>query len=289
MLKVSTTIEEAYHYCKRLTLKADSNFALSFRFLPKTKKNAIYAVYAFNRCADDFADEITDAKDSLSKLGKWESMLDECYRGRAIQHPVMVAFTDAIQRYDIPKKPFLDAIKGFRMDLSINRYKTFKELKNYCELVAGTISTVSLHIFGLMDKKAFEFGKHLSFALQLTNIIRDVGKDIARNRIYMPVEELNRFHYTEEDLSSLKDNENFYELMRFQIKRAREYFIKANPLIDLIPHDSRFTVVMIGAIYFHLLKKISECGIPVLHDVVQLTKWEKFKVVARMRMNPTFV
>ena len=282
MNKSSTTLEEAYDYCKRLTLKADSNFAMSFRFLPKAKQNAIYTVYAFNRCADDFADEIPDADDGLSKLEKWEYLLNECYRGNPTQHPVMTAFTDVIQRYNIPKEPFQDALKGFKIDLSVNRYKSFDELKKYCNLVAGTISTISLHIFGFSDKNAFEFGKHLSYALQLTNIIRDVGKDIERNRIYIPLDELGRYNYSEKELSSLKANENFYRLMQFQIKRARGFFQKAVPLSGLVSRDSRFTVVMIGAVYLHLLKKICERGIPVLHKVVKLSRWEKFKVTAKM-------
>ena len=288
MKNISEQTAEAYAYCKRLTKKADSNFALSFLFLPKAKKNAIYAVYAFNRCADDFADEVLSTHDSMEKLEKWEYMLDECYRGKA-SHPVMIAFTDAIQRYNIPKKPFQDAIKGFKMDLSINRYKTFDDLKKYCDLVAGTISTISLHIFGFLDKKAFEFGKHLSYALQLTNIIRDIGKDIDRNRIYMPLDELCRFEYTENDLLSRRNNDKFYRLMRFQIERAQEFYKKANPLIRLIPRDTRFTVVMIGAVYLRLLKKISECGIPALQRVVRLTNWDKLKVIGKMHVKPTFL
>jgi len=288
MQNISKLTAEAYAYCRRLTRKADSNFALSFLFLPKAKKNAIYAVYAFNRCADDFADEVPNIHEGMEKLEKWEYMLDECYSGKA-SHPVMIAFTDAVQRYNIPKKPFQDAIQGFKMDLSTNRYKTFDDLKKYCDLVAGTISTISLHIFGFLDKKAFEFGKHLSYALQLTNIIRDVGNDIERNRIYMPLDELNRFEYTEDDLISRKSSDKFYRLMRFQIERAQEFYKKANPLIGLIPRDARFTVVMIGAVYLRLLRKISESGIPALHRVVQLTKWEKLKIIAKMRIKPTFL
>jgi len=288
MQNISEQTAEAYAYCKRLTQKADSNFALSFLFLPKAKKNAIYAVYAFNRCADDFADEVPNTHASMEKLEKWEYMLNECYNSKA-SHPVMIAFTDAIQRYNIPKKPFQDAIRGFKMDLSINRYKTFDDLKKYCDLVAGTISTISLHIFGFLDKKAFEFGKYLSYALQLTNIIRDVGKDIEQNRIYMPLDELSRFEYTEDDLISRRDNDKFYRLMRFQIERAREFYKKATPLIGLIPRDARFTVVMIGAVYLRLLRKIGECDIPALNRVVKLTKWEKLKVIAKMRVKPSFL
>lgn len=287
-MKNSTkTLDEAYNYCKNLTLKADSNFALSFRFLPREKQNAIYTVYAFNRCADDFADEISDVKESRGKLVKWEHMLNECYRGSPGSHPVMIAFAEVIERFQIPKKPFLDAIAGFKMDLSVNRFNSFDELQNYCDLVAGTISIISLHIFGYLDKDAFEYGKNLSYALQLTNIIRDVGKDLQKNRIYLPLDEISKFKYSEEELLSLKENENFFNLMQFQVERASKYFKNANPIINLIPRDARFTVVMIGAVYYRLLQKIVERRIPVLKSVIQLSGWEKFKITAKMRIKPS--
>jgi len=202
-------------------------------------------------------------------------------------HPVMIAFTEVIERFNIPKKPFLDAITGFKMDLSVNRYKSFDDLKNYCDLVAGTISIISLHIFGYLDNKAFEYGKNLSYALQLTNIIRDVGKDLQKDRIYLPLDELSKFNYSEEELIALNDNENFYNLMRFQVERASKYFKNANSIINLIPGDARFTVVMIGAVYYRLLQKIVECKLPVLKSVIHLSGWEKFKVIAKMRLNPS--
>lgn len=286
---MSKSISEAYAYCKRKTLESDSNFALSFRFLPKIKRNAIYAVYAFNRSADDFADELSDIHESVDKLELWEKLLHECYRGNPGEHPLMIAFTDTIDRFNIPKKPFLDAIQGYKADLTINRYKSFKDLCEYCDLVAGTISTISLHVFGFTDTKAFDYGRDLSYALQLTNIIRDVGTDVQKNRIYLPLDELDRFNYSEEELHSYEYNDTFLKLMRFQINRAREYFRTANPLIELIPDDSRFTVVMIGGIYYRLLEKIEKSGIPVLNDSVHLSKWEKLYSTFRLRIKPTFV
>jgi phytoene synthase len=281
-------LAEAYRYCRQLTKRSDSNFALSFRFLPQDKRNAIYAVYAFNRCADDFADELSDSSESLNKLKVWERMLHECYEGNAPQHPVMVAFTDTIKRFNIPKKPFQDAINGFKMDLTVNRYKTFDDLLHYCDLVAGTISTVCLHVFGMLDDKAILYGKYLSYALQLTNIIRDVGKDTMLDRVYIPIEELKRFHYNEEDLLSRSETKNFYDMMKFQIERAHDYYVKANPLIKLISPDSRFTVVIIGATYNRLLEKIKEQHIPVLHNVVRVTKWEKIRLITARLYHPKF-
>ncbi|MFC1554789.1 phytoene/squalene synthase family protein [candidate division KSB1 bacterium] len=281
-------LRESYSYCKKLTIRSDSNFALSFRFLPKPKQNAIYAVYAFNRCADDFADEIENVDHSLNKLQKWEYMLNECYNGNA-SHPVMIAFADAINKYNIPKQPFQDAIDGFKTDLTVKRYETFEDLARYCDLVAGTISTISLHIFGFKDKIAFKYGKYLSYALQLTNIIRDVGVDIDKDRIYLPKEDLEKYEYSETELFLKEENRQFLELMSFQIKRAEDYFTKANPLIGFIEKDSQFTVTIIGAVYSRLLKKIRESGIPVLDKVVQLTKTEKLLTILNMKKDPKFI
>ncbi len=283
-----TKIADAYRYCRDLTIKADTNFALGFRFLPKTKKDSIYAIYAFNRLADDFADEVEYENDRLNKLEKWEKMLEDCYEGKA-SHPVMIAFADTVRRFSIPIDPFKDAMEGFKMDLSINRYKTFEDLKPYCERVAGTISIMSLHIFGWMDDKAFEYGNYLSYALQLTNIIRDVGKDIEKNRIYLPLEELAMFNYTEEELLSRKENESFFRLMDFQINRAEEYFFKANALLPLIDKDSRYTVLLIGGVYAKLLQKIKHKNIPVLKEDIFLTKKEKLLSLLHFRLNPVFI
>lgn len=280
-------LTKAYDHCKRLTIEADSNFALSFRFLPKPKRDAIYAVYAFNRRADDFADEVEFEHSRLNKLEQWEYMLEECYNGRA-EHPVMIAFTDAIQKFSIPIKPFKDAMSGFKMDLSINRYKTFDELKVYCDRVAGTISIISLHIFGFDDESVFEYGNNLSYALQLTNIIRDVGCDIDKDRIYLPLEELERFNYSEGELLSRTVNDNFRELMRFQIDRAISYFKAAEPVIKSVEPDSQYTVTMIGAVYAGLLRKIIRMNIPVLNEVVALTKFEKLGIALRNKVNPGF-
>lgn len=282
------SLQESYEHCRRITLEADSNFALSFRFLPKEKQDAIYSVYAFNRLADDFADEPEMSDDPLKSLQKWEELLEDCYAGREVENPVMIAFSDAIKKYRIPIKPFKDAIEGFKMDLSINRYKTFEDLAVYCDRVAGTISIMSLHIFGWKDESVFEYGQNLSYALQLTNIIRDVGKDIEKDRIYIPLDEIEQFGYSEAELMNREDNGNFKKLMEFQVERARSYYHKAEPLIKLVERDSQYTVTMIGAVYSRILKKISSLGIPSLHRATSLSTFEKAVTAFRMKLFPTF-
>jgi phytoene synthase len=286
MTEKEILLKKAYKYCKNLTIRADSNFSLGFRFLPKHKRDAIYAMYAFNRCADDFVDEEYDPLKKNELIEKWDHYIEQCYAGKTNNHPILVAFEDAVERFDIPKNPFKDAILGFKMDLEINRYKTFEELKVYCKRVAGTISIMSLSIFGYLDNKAYEYGDDLSMALQLTNIIRDVGKDVEKNRIYIPIDEIKRFNYSENELLSRTINSNFVELMKFQIDRAKSYFKKAQNLIPLIHKDARFTTLVMGAVYLKVLELIEKNNYDVFNKFAKVSKIEKLKLLMKLIIKP---
>ena len=288
MTKTDEKISKSYEYCKNLTIKSDSNFSLGFRFLPKDKRNAIYAVYAFNRCADDFVDEENDNTQKNRLIEKWEMHLEEIYDGKNSDHPILVAFSDAVKRFNIPKQPFKDAILGFKMDIKKNRYKNFDELKTYCRHVAGTISTMSLSIFGHTDKKSYEYGDDLSMALQLTNIIRDVGKDVDKNRIYIPLNEMNEFDYPEECLLSKTYNNNFVNLLKFQIERARSYFDRAQNLIPILERDAQFTVLLMGAVYKKVLEKVIKNRYDVFNKFAYIPRTQKAMLVLKKRLNPTF-
>jgi 15-cis-phytoene synthase len=284
----ATEITQAYDHCHRLTRQADTNFALGFRFLPKSKRDAIYAIYAFNRCADDFVDDAKEAADAEALIAEWEAALHACYEERA-RHPVMIAFADAIKRYQVPKKPFLDALEGFRMDLSVNRYETFDELIVYCERVASTISTMSLSVFGYADAQAEKWGRDLSMALQLTNIIRDVGEDVERNRIYLPLEDLRRFGCSEDDILARNHTDAFQQLMAFQVERTQSYFRNANNLVPLLEKDAQLTTWLMGSVYADILQKIEHSGYRVLEMKAALSRWEKLGVVVRTLFKPKFI
>ncbi len=286
--KKDEKLKQAYKYCRNLTIKADSNFALGFRFLPKHKRNAIYALYAFNRCADDFVDEESDPLRKKELIEKWDYNLEQCYKNETDNHPVLIAFSDAVRKFNIPKKPFKDAILGFKMDLEINRYNTFEELKVYCERVAGTISIMSLCVFGLLDDKAYQFGDDLSMALQLTNIIRDVGKDVGKNRIYIPIKEMNKFNYSEDELLSGTINENFIKLMKFQIKRAKSYFEKAENLIPLINTDARLTTILMAGVYLNVLRQVEKNNYDVFNKFARVSKLKKGMLVAKSVFKSNF-
>lgn len=283
-------LKQAYKYCKKLTIKADSNFSLGFKFLPKHKRDAIYALYAFNRCADDFVDEEFDTLKRQELIEEWDYNLEQCYKdeGAINDHPVLIAFSDAVRKFNIPKKPFKDAILGFKMDLEINRYNTFEELKVYCERVAGTISVMSLCVFGHLDYKAHQFGNDLSMSLQLTNIIRDVGKDIEKNRIYLPLEELKRFNYSEEKLLSGTINENFIKLMNFQVERAKSYFRKAQNLIPLLQEDARFTTQLMAGVYLKVLNQVEKNNYDVFNKFAKVSNLKKSLLVAKLMVKPKF-
>ena len=195
-----TELDDAYALCRRVAHRAGPNFSVGFRFLPKRKRNAVYAAYAFCRFVDDVVDENHGAG-AQEGLTRWEDELDRCYRGKP-EHRIAVALADTVSRYLIPKSAFSGLIAGCRQDLVKKRYASFGELMGYCDLVATTISTMSLSIFGYRDAAASHRGRDLATAFQLTNILRDVGEDIDKDRIYLPADDMARFGVSEEDLRS---------------------------------------------------------------------------------------
>ncbi len=227
-------IAEAYALCRRVAHRYGPNFSVGFRFLPQSKRDAVYASYAFCRYVDDVVDENPEqaTADIRKSLDQWEEELERCYAGSPTR-PISVALADAASRYAIPKESFAGLIEGCRMDLVKNRYADFDELMVYSDLVATTISSMSLAIFGYRDEQALDRGRDLATAFQLTNILRDVGEDTHKDRIYLPQDELARFGVTEVDLKQKKMTPGFTEMMRFQVERVRELYNRAEPLLDL--------------------------------------------------------
>jgi phytoene synthase len=257
------------------------NFSVGFRFLPRAKRQAVYATYAFCRFVDDVVDEDPDHDDLdvRDRVDRWEQELERCYRGSPT-HPITVALADAATRYPIPKESFAGLIEGCRMDLVKARYETYQELLAYSDLVATTISTMSLAIFGYRDRSAIERGRDLATAFQLTNILRDVGEDAAeKDRIYLPREELRQFGVSEDELGSRGATPAFAELMRFQVERVRGLYRRAEPLLDLIEPDCRRCTSLMGAVYCRILEKIEEEGYPVLERRVTLSLANKLGLV----------
>lgn len=274
-----TSIADAYRYCRALTHRSGPHFSVGFRFLPLSKRNAIYAVYAFCRYADDIVDEHQDQPlDRLLTL--WEEELDRCYLQQPT-HPITTALSDAILRYPIPKEGFLGLIEGCRMDLLYNRYPTFDALMVYCDRVATTIRDLSLPVFGYSDPKGVEYGRALSTALQLTNIVRDIGEDLGRGRIYLPLEEIEKAGYSEAELMQRVKNGPFLRLMEFQCGRIRSYFDHAARLIPMIDPDARLAVSLMRNVYIALIDRIEAKPFDVLERQIRLSWRERAAVVAR--------
>lgn len=282
----SPSAEEAYRFCRQIAHKHGANFSVGFRFLPDAKRRAVYAAYAWCRWADDIADE--PGTEIIERLDAWQTELDNCYAGRPT-HVITVALADALESFNIPKDAFVALIDGCRQDLVKTRYETFDELIIYCDYVATSISDISLSIFGYRTGRALEYGRSLATALQLTNITRDIGDDLRRDRIYIPREEMERFGVSEEDLRAQTRSEAVLALIRFQISRAEGYFQNATPLLKELDFDARFPVQLMGGIYAAVLRKLRNDPFAALGDRISLSKLRKLSVILSRSMRKTFV
>jgi len=293
-------LDDAYAYCRAIAHKHGANFSVGFRFLPRTKRRAVYAAYAFCRVADDIVDESGAAgfspPDHLGGLkpaapqvlDDWQTELERAYAGTPT-HPITIALADALQHFDIPKSAFVALLDGCRQDLVKSRYETFEELLHYCDLVASSISDISLSIFGYRTDAALGYGRSLSTALQLTNVTRDVGDDLTRDRIYIPREELRRFGVTEDDLRTRVENERVLQLIQFQIARAEQYFRDAEPLLRELAFDARFPTLLMGGVYATVLKKLKKDPLVVIRKRLSLSPLQKALVVGTRVLRPHFV
>jgi 15-cis-phytoene synthase len=280
------TVGRAYAFCRTIAHRFGANFSVGFRFLPRQKRRAVYAAYAFCRWADDIADESeqrTASSGRAKHLDEWQRELDRCYAG-APSHPITIALADALRFFAIPKGAFAALIEGCRQDLTKNRYENFEQLLEYCRLVASSISDISLAIFGYKTPAAVEHGRNLAIALQLTNVTRDIGDDLARDRIYVPQDELCRFGVTQ-----FARSDEMRRLVEFQIDRAETYFRAAEPLLKELSLDARFPVLLMGGVYATVLQRLRRDPLIVLRERVTLSPMEKTAVVLARLLRPRFV
>jgi phytoene synthase len=250
--------EAGYRLCREITRRHAKTFYFASRFLAAEKQRAIWAVYAFCRTADDIVDRTLPARERLDALDGWRGDLLRAYDGRP-DHPVMAAFADAARRYAIPLQPALDLLRGAARDVTVRRYETYEELLEYCYLVASTVGLLIAPILGYEDG-ALEYGIALGRAMQMTNILRDVGEDRHLGRVYLPAEELRRFGYPESSLLDGTIDSRFIALMRFQIARTRAMYDEAAAGIELLSPDSRSTVRLALVLYRRILDEIERNG-----------------------------
>lgn len=262
-------------YCQTKAAASGSSFYYSFLFLPKPRREAITALYAFCREVDDIADECTDLNIARTKLAWWRTEIHNLYLGTP-NHPVSKALQPAIQAYQLAEEHFLEIIDGMEMDCDQNRYSSFKELQLYCYRVASVVGLLSVAIFGYSNRTTLKYAHDLGMAFQLTNIIRDVGEDARRDRIYLPLDELEKFGVSETDIMHGHETENVKKLMEFQIERAETYYDKA--LRELPAEDRRAqrTGLIMAAIYRTVLREIQADGAhKVLNSRTSLTPLRK--------------
>jgi phytoene synthase len=259
-----------YEYCQDKAASSGSSFTSTFRFLPKEKREAMTVLYAFCREVDDVVDECSDANVARTTLNWWRGEVAAVYGGKPT-HPVCIALVPIVKQYNMAQEHLLEIIDGMEMDLDQPRYADFKSLQLYCYRVASVVGLLTVEIFGYTDRQTLKYAHDLGIAFQLTNIIRDVGEDARRNRIYLPMDELQQFNVPAADILNSRETENFQKLMAFQVDRARQYYRQALEHLPAVDRKAQRTGLIMAAIYQATLDEVVASGCHVLKERVSLT------------------
>ena len=263
-------------YCKQKAAQSGSSFTVSFIFLPKNQRDAMTVLYAFCREVDDVVDECSDYSVAQTKLNWWKSEIANLYTGTP-QHPVTKALQPVVAQFNLAQEHFLEIIDGMEMDLKFNRYEDFKQLQLYCYRVASVVGLLSAQIFGFKNRKTLKYAHDLGMAFQLTNIIRDVGEDARRGRIYLPLDELKKAKVSEDDILQSRETPQVKELIEYQIERAETYYDKALRELPVEDAKQQRTGLIMAAIYRTLLREIkAESAEKVLNFKTKLPPLRKF-------------
>ncbi|WP_414545226.1 15-cis-phytoene synthase CrtB [Nostoc sp. CCY0012] len=288
-MKTLVSVDESYKLCRQLIAKYSATFYLSTLLLSKEKRPAIWAIYAWCRRTDELVDGPASALTTPETLDLWEQQLESIFAGRPVEN-YDVALADTVQRFPVDIQPFRDMIAGQQMDLYRSRYETFDDLYIYCYRVAGTVGLMSTSVMGLDATRNTAPWNHdqqpyvpideeiaLGIAKQLTNILRDVGEDARRGRIYIPLEDLARFNYTEQDLFKGVVDDRWRALMRFQIDRARQFYTKAERGITYLSTDARWPVWAALMHYSRILTIIEQNDYDVFTRRAYVPQWQKLR------------
>ncbi|MDA8107127.1 MAG: presqualene diphosphate synthase HpnD [Betaproteobacteria bacterium] len=261
-------------FCQQKAAASGSSFYYAFLFLPPERRRAITALYAFCREVDDVVDECSDAQLARTKLAWWRAEVANLFAGQA-QHPVTRALAPALEPFGITAARLNEIIDGVEMDLSRSRYADFAALERYCYHVAGVVGLLAAGIFGYRDARTLEYAKLLGIAFQLTNIVRDVGEDARKSRIYLPLEDLQRFGVPAGDILAGRGGPAFVELMRFETQRARAFYDRALEQLPEADRRAQRPGLIMAAIYRALLEEIERDGFDVLERRTSLTPLRK--------------
>ncbi|MDO8314575.1 MAG: presqualene diphosphate synthase HpnD [Rugosibacter sp.] len=261
-------------YCQQRAAASGSSFYYSFVFLEPLRRQAITALYAFCREVDDIVDECPDPHLARTKLAWWRTEIAHLYAGNP-SHPVTQALATALRSFSLPQEQLLEIIDGMEMDIDAVRYPDFRALHLYCYRVASIVGLLAAEIFGYTDRRTLKYAHDLGLAFQLTNIIRDVGEDARRGRIYLPQEDLARFGVTETDILQARYTPDFQRLMAFQIDRAQATYDQALAQLPAADRKAQRAGLAMAAIYRTLLMEIARDGSHVLHQRISLTPLRK--------------
>ena len=261
-------------YCQQKTAQSGSSFYYSFLFLPPERRRAITALYAFCREVDDTVDECTDESIARIKLAWWRKEIANMYEGQQT-HPVTLALQPHLAVYNLQQQHLQAIIDGMEMDLNQTRYLDYAALTKYCWHVASVVGILSASIFGATRPETLQYAEKLGHAFQLTNIIRDVGEDARKGRIYLPINELQQFNVTAADLLNARHSENFEKLMAFQAARAQKVYDEAFALLPKEDRRAQRPGLMMSAIYRTLLTEVQADGYHVLTQRISLTPIRK--------------
>ncbi len=263
-----------HDYCQTKAAGSGSSFYYSFLFLPPERRRAITALYAFCREVDDVVDECTDTAVARMKLSWWRKEVNAIYHGTP-QHPVARALAEVATRFNLSEERLNEIIDGMQMDLDYNRYPDFDTLKLYCHRVASVVGLLSAELFGYQDRRTLEYAANLGMAFQLTNIIRDVGEDARRNRIYLPLDEIGRLGASESDILQSRETDGFRRLIEFQIERALGFYRDAFAMLPAQDRRAQRPGLVMAAIYQTTLDEIRRDGCHVLTRRTSLTPVRK--------------
>lgn len=278
-------IQEAYAFCEQLTQNHYENFPVGSVLVPKAKRKYIYSIYAFARTADDFADEGFETKtttaDRLKLLDDWEQQFDECLRGN-YSHPIFAALQQTIRELNLPAQLFKDLLSAFRQDVVKSRYNDFDEVLDYCRRSANPIGRLILLLFDYRDEKLFQLSDRICTALQLANFWQDVSVDLEKDRVYLPLDEIEKFNFSEAELFGKVCNDSYRKLLEFQVNRTRKIFEEGKPLLNLVSGKLRLELKLTWLGGTQILRMIENNNYDTLSYRPALSKMDKVKLLGRI-------
>lgn len=260
---------------QEISKNSKSSFYYAFSLLPAEKRDAMNTVYAFCRKTDDIIDNGAEPADvKYEKLRKWRIEFEKAFSGHS-EYSLLNKLGATISKFNIPLEPFFELLKGMEMDLQKDRYKSFDDLQVYCYRVASTVGLMCIEIFGYKNPSTRDYAVNLGIALQLTNILRDIGKDAEQGRIYLPQDDLEKFNYRESEILSKVYNENFISMMKYEVGRAKQYFELATSNLDLDDKKTMYAARAMQHIYYKMLEKIISAEYDVFNNNIRLSTFEK--------------